>query len=109
MIDILLVALLIGVLIAMGFFLYHKDREHNKQINQLIKAVISKTPQDYRDLTLSENTKIEMKPDQGPLGVLNDDFVSLGAADEFAFDKMIKQQLENNDSIEEDDTNESTT
>lgn len=70
-------------------FIYLKDKEHNTQINQLIKAIVAKNAQDYSNMTLSEKTRVEME-NKPPLGPTSDEYVPLGTADPATFDRMIE-------------------
>lgn len=80
------------IIVAMMVFIYLRDKDHDKQINQLIKGIIAKNPQDMVNLTLAEKTRIEME-DKPPLGPTQDDFTALGSIDDGLFDRMITDQL----------------
>lgn len=93
--------LLLIIIIALMVFTYFKDREHNQQVNKLIKAIISKNAQDYTNLTLAENTELNMPHPNEPLGPIDDDLIPVGQADQDVFDKMIDRDLNPVDEDEE--------
>lgn len=96
MIEIISTIVIACVVIALLVKDYFKDREHNNQINRLIKAVVSKTPQDLVNLTLAEKTRVEME-NKPPLGDLQDEFTQLGTSNPELFDRMIDDQLKSDD------------
>ncbi len=100
------------ILILLGF-IYLKDKEHTKQINQLIKAVIAKHPQDVINMDLAEKTQVlANKPDptepthftNGPLGPLDDDLVPMDG-DPDLFDRFIEKSLNGDKEEELDESN----
>ena len=80
--------ILVVVILILVAFIWVKDKEHNKQQNRLINAVIAKTPQELAHLTLSEKTKIDLE-NKPPLGPIPAEFTEIGSADDETFDKMI--------------------
>lgn len=88
------------VILAMMAFIYLRDKDHDKQINQLIKGIIAKNPQDMVNLTLAEKTRIEME-EKPPLGPTSDEFVQLGSTDAELFDAMIRKTNADNGQSED--------
>lgn len=80
----ILIAALLG-------FIYLKDKEHNIQVNKLIKGIIAKHSTDYSNMTLSESTKMEMSTP--PLGPIDDDLIPLSSATDDMFDTAIVEDL----------------
>lgn len=83
----IILALIVGALLG---FIYLKDKEHSRQINTLIKAVVSKSAQDFTNMTLSEQTRLNLEQEP-PLGPVSDEFVALGGSDAVTFDRMIDE------------------
>lgn len=90
---------LVFIIIALGCFIYLKDKEHNKQVNELIKALMAKSASDYREMKLADNTKIKIEPNKQmaqDLPINNDlpDYIPLNQATEKEWDEAIKHELE---------------
>ncbi len=98
--------LLVLIIIALGVFIYFKDKEQNKQVNKLLSAIMARSPQDYKDLKLADHTNIKVEPNKQmakDLPVINDqsEYISLSQATDEQFMDAIHHELEEPDPEEE--------